>query len=321
MNIPPLLSDYELSDFHQAIVALEGGLLVGLPTETVYGLGADATNPLAIAAIYVAKGRPRFNPLISHVASFEAAMREGVFSPLALQLAQAFWPGPLTLVVPRHQTTRICDLACAGLETVALRVPSHPLTLKLLTVFGRPVAAPSANISGRPSPTTADHVRAELGDKVAIVLDGGPCDVGLESTVVAVSGNQATLLRLGGLSRQDIEAISGPLLSPNQYDLSAPASPGMILRHYAPNAPVMLNLMAAGTNEILLGFGDIEGYPAFNLSRRGDLTEAAANLFAYLRAADAMNPKTICVAPIPKLGLGEAINDRLTRAVNGQNRG
>lgn len=305
------------NDVDAAVALLGAGKLVGLPTETVYGLGADATNPRAVASIYEAKGRPHFNPLISHVASLEAGMREGVFSPLALKLAQAFWPGPLTLVVPRHAGTSVCELACAGLTTIALRVPAHALTLKVLTAFGRPVAAPSANVSGRPSPTTADHVRAEMGDKVALVLDGGPCDVGIESAVVAVSGAHATLLRLGGLSRADIEAVSGPLLSPTQSDLSAPASPGMVLRHYAPNAPVVLNQLAASGGSILIGFGAVQGEPAFNLSFEGDLKEATAHLFAYLRAADALGPKAIHVAPIPSHGLGEAINDRLNRAAKG----
>jgi L-threonylcarbamoyladenylate synthase len=304
-----------------AVSVLLAGELIGLPTETVYGLGGDATNPLAVAAIYEAKGRPSFNPLISHIASIEAAQREGVFSPLALKLANAFWPGPLTLVVPHHHGTSVCDLACAGLATVALRVPAHDLTLEVLAAFGRPVAAPSANISGRPSPTTAEHVYGEMGDKVNMVLDGGPCGVGLESAVVAVSGPHATLLRLGGLARADIEAVSGPLLSPTTSDLSAPASPGMVLRHYAPNAPVLLNQLSSSDGAILIGFGAIEDDPAFNLSPSGDVKEAAAQLFAVLRAADACNPTAIYIAPIPSLGLGEAINDRLNRAADGQKSG
>jgi L-threonylcarbamoyladenylate synthase len=314
-EIVPLSAHQDVID--AAVALLSAGKLVGLPTETVYGLGADATNAGAVASIFEAKGRPRFNPLISHVSCLEAAQREGVFSPLALKLAQAFWPGPLTLVVPRQEASSVCDLACAGLTTIALRVPAHALTLEVLTRFGRPVAAPSANVSGHPSPTTADHVRAEMGDKISLVLDGGPCGVGLESAVVAVSGEHATLLRLGGLSRRDIEAVSGPLLSPTQSDLSAPASPGMVLRHYAPNAPVVLNQLVAGQGAILIGFGPVEGDRALNLSPIGDLKEAAANLFAYLRAADVLNPKAIHVAPIPPHGLGEAINDRLSRAAKG----
>jgi L-threonylcarbamoyladenylate synthase len=301
-------------DLTTAVTALERGELVGLPTETVYGLGGDATNPRAIAAIYEAKGRPRFNPLISHVASIEAAIGEGSFSHLALLLARAFWPGPLTLVVPRHGATSVCDLACAGLGTLALRVPNHDVTLELLASFGRPVAAPSANLSGRPSPTTADHVRAEMGNKIALVLDGGPCSVGLESSVVAVKGDQATLLRVGGISRATLEAVCGPLLNPSDATRAAPASPGMLLRHYAPNAPVVINQINGEDGAILLGFGAIEDARQFNLSPSGDVVQAAANLFAFLRAADAHNPRAILVAPIPPEGLGEAINDRLIRA-------
>lgn len=300
-----------------SVVALNRGELVGLPTETVYGLGGDATNPLAIAAIFEAKGRPHFNPLISHVSNLAAAQREGLFSTLAIKLAEAFWPGPLTLVVPRAQSGQVCDLACAGLSTIALRVPDHPLTQNVLEQFGRPIAAPSANISGRPSPTTAGHVADELGETIAMVLDGGPCNVGLESAVVAVLGSTATLLRLGGLSRADIEAVSGPLWLPTDQDRAAPASPGMVLRHYAPNAPVVLSQSSAENGAILIGFGSIQGDPAFNLSPSGSVREAAGNLFAFLRAADALNPTAIVVAPVPTFGLGEAINDRLMRASEG----
>jgi L-threonylcarbamoyladenylate synthase len=300
-----------------AIEALHAGHLVGLPTETVYGLGADATNPMAIAAIFEAKGRPRFNPLISHVCDLGAAQQQGTFSPLAVELAHAFWPGPLTLVVPRHEGTSVCELACAGLDTIALRVPNHELTRALLSNFGNPIAAPSANISGRPSPTLAAHVTQELGDKVAMVLDGGACQIGLESAVVAVSGDQATLLRLGGLSRQDIESIVGPLLSPNTNDVSAPPSPGMLLRHYAPKAKVMLNQTNASVGGIFLGFGKTAQETGFNLSPSGDLRQAAANLFAMLRAADELEPVSIAIASIPSHGLGEAINDRLIRAARG----
>jgi L-threonylcarbamoyladenylate synthase len=311
---PPPLHDDTIT---QALSALLRGELVGVPTETVYGLGADATNALAIAAIYETKGRPHFNPLISHIANLDDAFIQGVFSPLALRLAEAFWPGPLTLVVPRASASTVCDLACAGLTTIALRVPDHDLTLTLLTQLRRPLAAPSANISGKPSPTLASHVREAFTGRVSFVLDGGPCTVGLESTVVAVSGEQATLLRLGGLSRAEIEAISGPLLTPSDQDKAAPASPGMILRHYAPDAPVLLDQLSAPDGGVLLGFGPIQADPAFNLSPNGDLREAAANLFAYLRAADAASPRAIAVAPIPNQGLGEAINDRLVRAARG----
>lgn len=317
MSAPLVIDSKTQALIASSVVALNCGELVGLPTETVYGLGGDATNPLAIAAIFEAKGRPHFNPLISHVSNLEAAQQEGLFSPLAIKLAQAFWPGPLTLVVPRALNGQVCDLACAGLSTIALRVPDHPLTQSVLKQFGRPIAAPSANISGRPSPTTAGHVADELGEKIAMVLDGGPCDVGLESAVVAVLGSTATLLRLGGLSRADIEAVSGPLWSPTDQDKASPASPGMVLRHYAPKAPVVLSQSSAENGAILIGFGSIQADPAFNLSPSGSVQEAAANLFAFLRAADALSPTAIVVAPVPKDGLGEAINDRLVRASEG----
>lgn len=297
-----------------AAATLARGDLVGLPTETVYGLGADATNAEAVAKIFAAKDRPHFNPLISHVASLEAAEALGVFSPLARKLAEAFWPGPLSLVVPRQPDCAVCDLACAGLDTIALRVPSHPLMQQVLRAFGKPVAAPSANVSGRPSPTTADHVLAEFGDKLTLVVDGGPCAVGLESAVVAVIGDQATLLRLGGLSRAELEAVAGPLLAPDASSKAAPASPGMVLRHYAPRAPVHLNGTSAGSGEVMIGFGPGFDGADFNLSAAGDVVEAAAHLFSMLRAADALNPSAIVIATIPETGLGEAIADRLRRA-------
>lgn len=310
-------SVHDVSTIDIACAALNAGALVGFPTETVYGLAADATNARAIAAIYEAKGRPKFNPLISHVSSLMDARLQGVFSPFAEKLAKAFWPGPLTLVVPRQSNATVCDLACAGLDTIALRVPAHPLTLELLKAFGRPLAAPSANTSGKPSPTNAAHVREEMGDKVALVLDGGPCKVGLESAVVAIVDERATLLRQGGLTREELEAIAGPLLAPSDSDFAAPASPGMVLRHYAPKAPVLLNQHCVQTGGALIGFGPVESDPSLNLSRSGDLREAAANLFAYLRAADAQSPTVIGIAPIPFQGLGAAINDRLARAADG----
>ena len=297
-----------------AAAALARGDLVGLPTETVYGLGADATNAEAVAKIFAAKGRPHFNPLISHVVSLEAAEALGQFSPLARKLATAFWPGPLSLVVPRQPDCVVCDLACAGLDTIALRVPSHPLMQQVLRDFGKPVAAPSANVSGRPSPTTAGHVLEEFGDKLALVLDGGPSAVGLESAVVAVTGDQATLLRLGGLSRASLEAVAGPLLAPDASAEAAPASPGMVLRHYAPRAPVRLHGSSTQAGEVMIGFGPGFDGADFNLSPSGDLVEASANLFALLRAADALNPAAIVIATIPETGLGEAIADRLARA-------
>ena len=312
LPLPPIDPDPEL--IAHACAALKAGQLVGMPTETVYGLAGDATNPHAVAAIFAAKGRPSFNPLISHVNDLVAAKEQGHFTPLAEKLAQAFWPGPLTLVVPRLPHSSVCDLACAGLGTIALRVPAHPMAQALLAQFGKPIAAPSANQSGRPSPTLAHHVIEEMGDKIALVLDGGPCTVGLESAVIAVDGERATLLRLGGLDRADLEAVAGPLLNPDEEAFAAPASPGMLLRHYAPNAPVRLGASEAQAGEILLGFGPDFPPDGFNLSPTGNLTEAAANLFAMLRLADAQNPTAIAVAPIPNWGLGEAIVERLTRA-------
>lgn len=300
-----------------AAAALRAGRLVGLPTETVYGLAGDATSPQAVAAIYAAKGRPAFNPLISHVASLADAEAEGVFEPLARRLAAAFWPGPLTLVVPRRDGGRVCDLACAGLGTVALRVPAHPVAQAVLAAVGRPLAAPSANRSGRPTPTTAQHVAEELGDAVALILDAGPAPVGLESAVVAVDGDRATLLRVGGLDRAALEAVVGsPLLAPGAAERAAPASPGMVLRHYAPDTPVRLDVVVARPGELHLGFGDVAGSPGFSLSERGDVVEAAARLFALIRAADALHPAGIAVAPVPHHGLGEAINERLARAAS-----
>lgn len=299
----------------QAGTLLRAGCPVAVPTETVYGLAADATSPAAVAAVYAAKGRPSFNPLIAHVPTLAAARREGWFEPLALSLAAAFWPGPLTLVVPRLPDGRVCDLARAGLETVALRVPHHPVMQAVLAAAGVPLAAPSANRSGRPTPTRADHVAADFPDGVGLVIDGGPSPVGLESSVVAVRDGTATLLRLGAITPARLEAVTGkPLLRPGAADLAAPASPGMVLRHYAPQAPLRLGARRARPGEILIGFAAVQDDPAFNLSETGSDVEAAARLFALLRAADALGPAGIAVAAVPPDGLGEAINERLARA-------
>lgn len=296
----------------EAVATLNRGELVIVPTETVYGLAADARDPAAVARIFEAKGRPRFNPLIAHVADLVAAEAVATFDPLSLNLAEAFWPGPLTLVVPAR-TGGVCDLARAGLETVAVRVPGHPLLLELLQRFGGPVAAPSANRSGRPSPTTYADAVDETGAHAAIALDGGPCAVGVESTVVAVIDGRARLLRPGGLARAEIERVAGPLLTTNE---DAHRSPGRLALHYAPAAPVRLNAEAPQAGEAFLAFGPCawHGEGVWNLSARGDLREAATNLFAYLRAADRTAPAAIAVAPIPEHDLGEAINDRLHRA-------
>jgi L-threonylcarbamoyladenylate synthase len=291
--------------------ALRRGGLVILPTETVYGLAADAANPRAVAAVFEAKGRPRFNPLIAHVASLEGAQAIAVLDDRALALARAFWPGPLTLVAPLKDADAVCDLARAGLDTVAVRVPAHPLALAVLEAFAAPLVAPSANRSGRPSPTTFADAVEETGFAAAAALDGGPCAVGLESAVVAVLDGPLRLLRAGGVTRAEIEAVVGPLAA---ADGDARRSPGRMALHYAPEAPVRLDADAARPGEVYLAFGPTATATPFNLSPAGDLREAAANLFAFLRAADRTRPAAIAVAPIPGHGLGEAINDRLRRA-------
>ena len=283
-----------------------------LPTETVYGLGADASNPAAVAAIFEAKGRPRFNPLIAHVADLATAARIAALDDRGYALARAFWPGPLTIVAPVKDPAAVCDLARAGLDTMAIRVPAHPLSRAVLAAFGGPVVAPSANRSGRPSPTTYADAVSETGDKAAAALDGGPCAVGLESTVVSVLDGQARLLRPGAVTRLQLQQIVGPLA---EAEDDARRSPGRLALHYAPDAPVRINAKAPEAGEAYLAFGEWPPSPrVFNLSPSGDLAEAAANLFAFLRAADRIRPSAIAVAPIPEEGLGEAINDRLRRA-------
>ena len=294
----------------QAAEALRQGALILLPTETVYGLGADASDAQAVAAIFEAKGRPRFNPLIAHVADAVAAEAVGVFDERARRLAEAFWPGPLTLVTPVRDTQRVCDLARAGLDSVALRVPGHAAARAVLAAFGGPVVAPSANRSGRPSPTTFQDAVEETGFAVAAAVDGGPCAVGLESTVVSVLDGRVALLRPGAVTRRELEAIAGPLDDSGEGH----RSPGRLTLHYAPDAPVRIEAAAVQEGEILLGFGPGVGDPRWSLSVTGDLREAAANLFRLLREADRAHPKGIAVAPIPPEGLGEAINDRLKRA-------
>lgn len=295
-----------------AVEILNEGGLVAMPTETVYGLAADASNPEAVVRLYEAKGRPRFNPLIAHVSGLPMAMREAVFSPLATSLAQKFWPGPLTLVLPVIPGGTVCDLARSGLQTVGLRCPSHMAANALIREFDRPVVAPSANRSGHVSPTRADHVAADLADRIDLILDGGPCEVGIESTIVAVEGDSVTLLRSGAVPAEALEAfIKKPLLRASGGGISAP---GMLKSHYAPNARLRLNAEAPEPAEGYLGFGPgpREG---LNLSPEGDLAEAATKLFAMLRALDARFDR-IAVAPIPQEGLGEAINDRLARAAH-----
>ncbi len=299
-----------MNDISTAVKTMRSGGLVAFPTETVYGLGADATNDLAVAKIYAAKGRPSFNPLIAHVADVDAAFALGEFSADALNLGLRFWPGPLTLVVPRKVDCNVSMLASAGLPSVALRVPAHPLALELLREVGRPVVAPSANLSGRMSPTTAQHVRAGLGSNVDFVLDGGPCVVGVESTIVSFLDDQPRLLRAGGLARDVIEdALGRKLFEAEAGPLHAP---GQLESHYAPRAVMRLDARDWRAGEACLGFGALDA--PLNLSRKGDVVEAAANLFAMLHQLDAAQPHMIAVAEIPKKGLGEAINDRLKRA-------
>ena len=294
---------------------LRGGGLAAFPTETVYGLGADAASNEAVARIYAAKGRPSFNPLIAHVAGLDAARAEGEFNAAALRLAEAFWPGPLTLVVPRTSRGTVCELARSGLDTLALRVPAHPVALDILRLADRPIAAPSANLSGRVSPTEARHVAEDLAGKVDVIVDGGPARVGLESTIVACVGDTVRLLRPGGVARADIAHVLGrdPLAGGD-----AIVAPGMLASHYAPRARVRLNAATVGAEEAALDFGGaLRGSICrmrIDLSERGDHLEAAAALFGALRALDACGAAVIAAAPVPNEGLGEAINDRLRRA-------
>ncbi len=304
----------------EAVRCLKAGGLVAFPTETVYGLGADATNARAIARLYEAKGRPAFNPLIAHVHDVATACDLGKLDPIATRLAEVFWPGPLTLVVPRQPGCPVAELASAGLVTIALRVPAQAVARDLLAAFGGPIVAPSANRSGHVSPTTAQHVLSDLRGRIDLLLDGGPSPVGLESTIVACIG-EPTLLRPGGLPRTDIERVLGhPLAdSPRSAEASeeAPIAPGQLASHYAPKTLLRLNAHSVCAGEALLAFG--EPLPpgarsVLNLSPRADMIEAAANLFSHLRALDALGAPAIAVMPIPQIGLGEAINDRLQRA-------
>ena len=296
---------------------LRAGQLVAFPTETVYGLGGDATNAHAVAAIFAAKGRPRFNPLIVHLPDVDHAARHGRMTPLAQRLADAFWPGPLTLVLDRQPGSDLAELVSAGLDTVALRVPDHPIAQALLKATQRPLAAPSANRSGSVSPTRAEHVDADLGGGIALILDGGATAHGLESTVLDARGQAPVLLRPGAVTAETIEAVLGMPLERHANDTAQPSAPGQLASHYAPHASVRLDARDVRPGEALLAFGaNAPAAPgaAINLSPHGDLIEAAANLFAALRALDKTGAETIAVMPIPETGLGEAINDRLRRA-------
>lgn len=305
----PRFAKHELQ---KAAELLRAGQVIAFPTETVYGLGADATNAQAVADIFAAKNRPSFNPLIVHVADLAAAQQIAEFDAAAGRLAQAFWPGPMSLVLPLKPQAGICDLVTAGLPSVAVRVPAHPLAQKLLRLTGRPVAAPSANPSGRISPTTADHVLEGLDGKIAGVVDGGPCDVGVESSIFG--GTPLALLRPGGVSREAVEQVLGHPLAEQAADGGVTA-PGQLRSHYAPDAGLRLNVTARGAVPHL-GFG--AGASDMTLSATGDLHEAAQNLFAMLRAMDRLartaGTDHFTVAPVPMVGLGLAINDRLARA-------
>ena len=322
MTAPPAtrVAKADAAAIAQAVQCLAAGGLVAFPTETVYGLGADATNGRAIARLYQAKGRPSFNPLIAHVADIAAARALARLDADAVRLAEAFWPGPLTLVLPKAAGCAVAELATAGLDSIAVRVPDHAVAQKILAAFGRPVVAPSANRSGHLSPTQAAHVLADLGGRVDLIVDGGATPVGVESTIVACLG-APVLLRPGGVPRQAIErALGRPLAERRQASDDAPLAPGMLTSHYAPRTPLRLDAERVEPGEALLAFGAKLAAGAEhaagvrNLSERGDLVEAAANLFSHLRALDAVGAKAIAAMPIPHENLGEAINDRLQRA-------
>ena len=319
METAPIL-DASPRSVARAARLLRAGRLVAFPTETVYGLGADATDDDAVAAIFAAKGRPRFNPLIAHVPGLAAARRLAHFDDAALALARAFWPGPLTLVLARREGCPVSWLASAGLPSIAIRVPAHRAALALLRATGRPVVAPSANRSGRVSPTRAMHVARDLGARVALILDGGACGVGVESTVVDLSGGTPVLLRPGGLPKAGIEAVLGRRLrrAPPVSGTAARLSPGQVESHYAPRATLRLDARAPRPGEAFLAFGKAPpaGFAGrwLDLSPGRDLAEAAANLFAMLRELDRRGTGCIAVAPVPARGLGLAINDRLVRA-------
>lgn len=298
---------------------------VAIPTETVYGLAADATDPGAITSIYETKGRPRFNPLICHMADLAMAERHATFDPLSRKLAERFWPGPLTLVLPLEAESTIHPLATAGLDTVGIRVPKG-FAGELIRAFGRPLAAPSANSSGRISPTTAQHVEADLGERIELVIDAGPCPVGVESTILKIEDGRIRLLRPGGVPVEAIEEATGLAVErPNATGTAAIEAPGMLASHYAPNAHVRLDATSVMPGEALIRFGNqpVEGIDQaaadFDLSPTGDLAEAAANLFGFLKRADQTGASGIAVTPVPDHGLGEAINDRLKRAAAPRN--
>lgn len=296
---------------------LRAGQLVAFPTETVYGLGADATNPHAVAQIFAAKNRPQFNPLIIHVPDLASALQHGEFNDDARRLAEQFWPGALTLVVPLMPQSDIADLVTSGLDSIAIRVPDHSLARSLLRSTGRPLAAPSANRSGTVSPTLAEHVAQDLADAAPLILDGGATRLGIESTIIGTLKGRTSILRPGAIPRQDLESALGRQITAFTSGSDRPSSPGQMQSHYAPNAALRLHARETQLGEALLAFGPsppAHDGPVINLSQSGDLVEAAANLFSALRQLDTTNCTAIAVMPIPSSGLGEAINDRLRRA-------
>ena len=315
-----MLTDFNHQSLLAAAKALRDGKLVSFPTETVYGLGADATNDDAVAAIYKAKGRPSFNPLIAHVPDFETAQHYADFDDLSTKLAAIFWPGPLTIIRPIKDNSKISPLVTAGLPTLALRVPAPEKARALLAQTGRPVAAPSANLSGRISPTKADHVAASLDDDCAYILDDGPCQDGLESTIIAPDGNQIVILRPGPVTAEMLkEAMpDSVIITKEEANDSTPSSPGQMSSHYAPTKPVRLHATAKQADEVYIGFGEYGKTEPLNLSPDGNLIEAASNLFAYLHEADKIKGAVIAVAPLPETGIGKAITDRLLRAATGK---
>lgn len=300
-------------NIQKAAAVIKRGGLVAFPTETVYGLGANVYNEAAVAAIFAAKERPRFDPLISHIAEVDFLPQYAAVDARAMELAKHFWPGPLTLVLNRIEENPCLDLACSGLRTLTVRMPAHPLALSLIKASGVPIVAPSANKYQSVSPTTAQHVADGLGDKVDMILDGGACQVGVESTIIDLTGRQVVLLRAGGTAKEDIEAFLGEKITVPETVPALPTAPGQMLRHYAPKNVLRINVTAPEPDEFYIGFGKYDG--ALNLSPTGDVKEAASRLFAYLRLADekAIGGK-IAVAPVPNVGLGLAINDRLKRA-------
>lgn len=301
-----------INEIKKAVTILNQGGLVAFPTETVYGLGADATNDTATASIYEKKGRPSFNPLIAHVDSAAMASEYVQITPMAQKLMDAFWPGPLTLVLKRKADCTVSLLASAGLDTLAVRCPNNPIALDLIRSFGKPIVAPSANKSGRISPTTVEHIIQDYGDEAPFILDGGACKVGVESTVLLCDEDKVAVLRYGGLAIEDIESLIGPVIRPER-DEEAPHSPGQMKSHYAPRLPLRMNAVKASQGEALLGFG-YAPQATLNLSPTGDLKQAAANLFSMMHQLDCDKYTGIAVMSIPMQGLGYAINDRLKRA-------